>query len=145
MESRHDKFGSGMLGGVVAILLVLLLIALVVAYSGAYSVAASTGHTAGVRWMMDTTKRSSVRSHAPDDEATASLPQVDVATGTREYQAMCEHCHGGPGMEAGELEPRHAAAPAAHDRNGDPLAARRGAVDHPSRHQAHRHAIVRGT
>lgn len=99
METRHSRFGAGVVAGIVATLLVALLIAMVVAYTGAYDVAASTGHTAGMRWMMDSTKRSSVRSHAPDDEATAWLPKIDVAVGAREYKAMCEHCHGGPGTD----------------------------------------------
>ena len=99
METRHSRFGSGLVAGLLATLLVLLLTALVVAYTGVYNIAASAGHTAGVRWLMDSTKRSSVRSHAPDDDASAWLPKANVAAGAREYKAMCEHCHGGPGIE----------------------------------------------
>jgi len=47
------------------------------------AIAASAGHTAAVRWLMDSTKRSSVRSHAPDDAASAWLPEAKSAVGTR--------------------------------------------------------------
>jgi cytochrome c553 len=41
---------------------------------------------------------SSVRSHADPGAATA-LAAADITAGTGEYKSMCEHCHGGPGVE----------------------------------------------
>lgn len=101
MEPKRKHLGAGVLIGVVTTLLALLLIAITVAYTGAYNVAASRDHTAGVRWLLDTTMHSSVRSRAPELEA-ARLARADVAAGAGEYKAMCEHCHGGPGVEPAE-------------------------------------------
>lgn len=94
MASRKHIVGGG-LAGALAILLLIPLIAVVIAYSGAYDIAASSGHPAGVRWFLDTAMRASVRSQADDPRP----PGADAAAGAADYKAMCEHCHGGPGVE----------------------------------------------
>lgn len=85
--------------GVAGTLLVMFLAALVVAYGGAYNVAASAGHTAGMRWLLDTTMHRSVRGRADAADARERIAAADIESGAREYKAMCEHCHGGPGVE----------------------------------------------
>lgn len=95
-RNRHRLTGLGL--GVVVTLLALFVIALAIAYSGVYNIAASRDHTAGVRWFLDRTMHSSVRSHA-DSAAATTLAAADIAAGAGEYKSMCEHCHGGPGVE----------------------------------------------
>lgn len=92
----------GVAGGVVGLLLLMLLIVMLVAYSGAYNVAASQDHTAFVRWALDTTMKNSVTSHAADIEAPEAFSDAMVASGASAYKSMCEHCHGGPGVEQAE-------------------------------------------
>ena len=98
MDTARKRLLAGLVGGVVATLVALFLIALLVAYGGIYDIGASSGHTSGVRWLTDSAMRSSVQARAPDDPDQAPGPQ-EIAAGAREYKAMCEHCHGGPGTE----------------------------------------------
>jgi mono/diheme cytochrome c family protein len=87
--------------GVLATLLLMVLVAAVVAYSGGYNVAASSGHSAGVRWLFQTTMQASVRSRAGSDGGSP-LAGGNVAAGAHEFKAMCEHCHGGAGVGPAE-------------------------------------------
>jgi mono/diheme cytochrome c family protein len=98
MQDRNRHRLTGVALGVLATLLALFVIALAIAYGGAYDVAASRDHTAGVRWFLDRTMHASVRSHA-DPVAAAPFAAADIAAGAGEYKSMCEHCHGGPGVE----------------------------------------------
>ncbi|WP_149193124.1 c-type cytochrome [Luteimonas suaedae] len=99
MEGKRKPLWTGVAAGVVGTLLALFLGALLVAYTGAYNIAASTGHTAGMRWLLDHAMHASVRSRAPKDGVAARLGEADLAAGAGEYKAMCEHCHGGPDTE----------------------------------------------
>lgn len=99
MDAHRKHLGAGVLAGIVGTLLVLVLIMFVVAYSGIYNVSASAGHTAGMRWMLDSTMQSSVRSRAPEEGVITRLEAADVAAGASDYKAMCQHCHGGPGVD----------------------------------------------
>lgn len=104
MEKSRKQFVLGAItGALAAILLVLVLVlvvavAVAVAYGGAYDIAASRGHTAGMRWFMDTTMHSSIRSRAGDADAQR-VAGADLDAGASEYKSMCEHCHGGPGVD----------------------------------------------
>lgn len=95
-RSRHLLLGATL--GALATLLALFIAVLVVAYGGVYDIAASRDHSAPVRWFLDRAMHSSVRSHA-DPAAPAMLAAADMAAGAGEYRSMCEHCHGGPGVE----------------------------------------------
>jgi mono/diheme cytochrome c family protein len=95
MQEPRKRALQGGLAGAITILVLIVLMAVTVAYSGAYNVAASRGHSAGVRWLLDTSMRASVRRHADE----SPLARADAAAGAAGYQAMCEHCHGGPGVE----------------------------------------------
>lgn len=99
MENGKRGIWVGVALGVVAALLGLLVIALVVASTGAYNVAASEGHAAGTRWLLDTTMHASVRSRAEGAALPAGPVAADIAAGAGEYKAMCQHCHGGPGVK----------------------------------------------
>lgn len=100
VEDRKSRFGAGVLLGVAGTLLVLFVILLAIAYSGGYNIGASTDHASGTRWWLDTLMHASVRSHAPKDRISEHLAAADIAAGAAEYKAMCQHCHGGPGVEA---------------------------------------------
>lgn len=88
--------------GALAMLVLLLLIALLVVLTGAYNVAATDRHETVVAWALDTTMENSVQSRAENlDEAVSFTPAM-IAAGAGEYKAMCEHCHGGVGVQAAE-------------------------------------------
>lgn len=80
-------------GTLVAIVLVLL----VLIYAGAYNVSAAAGHTTIGRWALDTMMHNSVEARA-GGEAPRFTPAM-VRAGAGEYKAMCQHCHGGPGVQ----------------------------------------------
>jgi mono/diheme cytochrome c family protein len=102
VQKRPGHFFAGILIGAIGMLALLFLGALVVATTGAYDVAARSGHTAPMRWLLDTSMRSSVDRRAPDTPATRAPADDAVACGAGEYKAMCEHCHGAPGVDPAE-------------------------------------------
>lgn len=93
--------GPGVLIGVVATLIVLAAAGLIIVYSGGYDVAASSGHSALGRWALTTTMHNSVKSRAAEIAEPRFNPAM-IAAGAGEYKAMCQHCHGGPGVRAEE-------------------------------------------
>lgn len=80
---------------VVGTLFVLILVVLAMIYTGVYNVSATSGHTALGRGALDTMMRKSVEMRA-DAEVAQFTPDM-IRAGAREYKAMCQHCHGGPG------------------------------------------------
>lgn len=98
MHSKRRDLFVGVSSGVAATVLGLLLMALGAAYSGAYNVVATAGHAAGIRWLLDTAIQASVRSHAAEESLAAATTASDPGAGAGQYKAMCEHCHGGPGV-----------------------------------------------
>jgi mono/diheme cytochrome c family protein len=94
----------------VGLVLVLLVAGLVgLAYSGLPSVAASADEPGTLRWLLQTTRQHSVARHA----AQITVPDLSqgelVTAGAADFNAMCAHCHGGPGREpfvaAGDMSP----------------------------------------
>lgn len=85
--------------GAAGMLLVLALVGLFVVYTGAYNPAATRDHTPLERWALSTTMRNAVQSRADDPPA---LQEASLSRGAGEYKAMCEHCHGGPGVRRAE-------------------------------------------
>lgn len=88
--------------GALLLLLVLAVGALGIAYSGIYDVSASSGHTAAGRWVLETTMENSVRRRAADIQTPESFAPAALLAGGSEYKAMCQQCHGGPGLERAE-------------------------------------------
>lgn len=88
--------------GALLLLFVLGISALGIAYSGIYDVSASSGHTAAGRWVLETTMENSVRSRAAGIQAPESFAPAATMAGGSEYKAMCQQCHGGPGLERAE-------------------------------------------
>ncbi len=84
--------------GVLVTMLVLLLAVLFTVYTGSYNIAATEGHSPFTRWAFETTMRNSIERQAAaidGPEFTESM----VSAGAGEYKSMCQHCHGGPGVE----------------------------------------------
>lgn len=100
MKKENKSFAIGVGIGIIATVLVQFLLSLVIAITGAYDIAASRDHTPLVRWMLDTTMENSVKRMASD--VGQPPQQLNIAAGGAEYKAMCEHCHGGPGVERAE-------------------------------------------
>lgn len=101
MQDRPRKFLIGGIAGFATALLALFLVGIAVAYSGSYDVAATSGHSAFGRWVLSTTMHNSVNSRAAGIE-TPRISESMVAKGAGEYNAMCEHCHAGPGVSRAE-------------------------------------------
>jgi mono/diheme cytochrome c family protein len=91
-----------MLAGALLLLLVLAIGGLAVAYTGFYDVSASAGHTTAGRWALSTTMQNSVRSRAADIRAPERFTPAAILAGGSEYKAMCQQCHGGPGVTRSE-------------------------------------------
>jgi mono/diheme cytochrome c family protein len=85
---------------VVGTLLIAFLVMLILVYTGAYNVSAAVGHSAFGRWALETMMRNSVQARA-EAEAPPFTPAM-VEAGAGDYKAMCQHCHGGPGVQRAE-------------------------------------------
>lgn len=81
----------------VATLLFAALVLLILIYAGAYNVSAAVGHTGFSRWALETMMQNSVKARA-DARAPEQFSQAMITAGSREYKAMCQQCHGGPGV-----------------------------------------------
>lgn len=98
MQKPKKAFGFGLATGILAVLLLFALVGLIIVYTGAYNVAATEEHSSLGRWAFDTTFHRSVKSRAADIEPPKNLTAM-IEQGATEYKAMCQHCHGGPGVE----------------------------------------------
>lgn len=70
-------------------------------YSGRYNVAATAEHSGLVRWMLETAKLQSVRTHADDVAISVRADSAAAWNGFIAYQQMCVVCHGAPGVDRG--------------------------------------------
>lgn len=100
MDDGNKTGGIGIAAGAIGVVVLAAIIGLTVAYTGFYNIAATEEHASLTRWVFDTTFHSSVRRHAEGLEAPDNFTPEMIESGAREYQSMCEHCHGGPGAEA---------------------------------------------
>ncbi len=80
-----------------------------IAYAGIVDVAATGRSLSGVDWFFSTLAAHSIDEHAEKAVASGAItPPSDVTDerlreGSAEYAEMCVTCHGGPGVEAGEI------------------------------------------
>ncbi|MGH7480586.1 MAG: c-type cytochrome, partial [Longimicrobiales bacterium] len=95
--------GRTILGTTLTILAIGVMAFLLFVYSGWYDVSASTPHYGGVRWTLDAMTERSVAVRADEVTPPAQYGEDLVAHGFDHYVAMCETCHGGVGVEAGEI------------------------------------------
>ena len=82
---------------VVGTIIAAVLVLLILIYIGAYNVSATSGHSGIARWALDTTMRNSVQRRA-DAKSPQQFSRSMIAAGAGEYKAMCQQCHGGPGV-----------------------------------------------
>jgi mono/diheme cytochrome c family protein len=106
MKGEHRQpqkpFGFAVVVGIGTTLAAIGVVGLLVVYTGAFNIAASEEHTSFVRWAFDTTFRNSVEARSADIVPPDGLTPAMVADGASEYKAMCQHCHGGPGVKRDE-------------------------------------------
>ncbi len=69
------------------------------AYSGLLDVAATSTEPGLVRWVLQTTRESSVRRRAEDIAVPDLSGETRVAAGSRAFAEMCAGCHGAPGRD----------------------------------------------
>lgn len=101
MDIKSKRFVAGIVAGGLGLLSVMLLFVLFTAYTGSYNIAASEDHSPFVRWAFTTTMKNSVERQAADID----IPQFSeamISAGAGEYKSMCQHCHGGPGVDQDE-------------------------------------------
>lgn len=96
--------------GIVGVVAVLAIVGMGIIYSGAYNVAATEDHASFTRWALDTTFHKAVERRASKVSAPPAFTKDMIQTGGAEYKAICQHCHGGPGIEragwANNMRPR---------------------------------------
>jgi mono/diheme cytochrome c family protein len=97
----QQRFGFAVVVGICTTLAAIGVLGLLVVYTGAFNVAASEEHASFTRWAFDTTFRNSIEARSADIVPPDSFTQA-MAQGASEYKAMCQHCHGGPGVERDE-------------------------------------------
>ena len=72
-------------------------------YSGFYNVAADQEHTALVGWALETISERSVARRAGELPGPLPTDSASLLHGFEHYRAMCEVCHGAPGVDRGEI------------------------------------------
>lgn len=89
--------------GFVAALVVLSLAGLAFVFSGVYDIGATSPHSRFGYWVLDTTMRQSVQSHAEGIAPPLRFSEAQIESGLRSFQETCVMCHGGPGVERFEI------------------------------------------
>ena len=69
------------------------------AHSGLLDVSATANEPAVVRWLLQTTRESSVRRGAAHISAPERSDETQMVAGARAFGEMCTGCHGAPGRE----------------------------------------------
>jgi mono/diheme cytochrome c family protein len=87
----------GWLAGLATTALVGGLLAGLILFAGLYNTAADNPHLRIVAWAFHQTMTSSVKARTRPLPADA-LRHADILAGTRDYEAHCIACHGGPGV-----------------------------------------------
>lgn len=92
-----------LLGGAAAALLIAAAAWLAFVYSGFYDVAASSEHSALAEWTLETITERSVARRAGELPGPLPGDEASLLHGLEHYRAMCEACHGAPGVDRGEV------------------------------------------
>lgn len=85
--------------GVVAIVVLVVGGTVAFARSGLLDVSATATEPGVLRWLLETTRESSVRRRAADIVVPDLSDQVQVDGGAQAFGEMCAGCHGAPGRE----------------------------------------------
>lgn len=99
MNDSHRSLSVGVVIGLIAAAFTGIVTLLLVTYGGVYNIAASEDHTSFGRWALTMTMENSIQARADSVKAPEHFSDQMVAAGAPEYKAMCEHCHGGPGVK----------------------------------------------
>lgn len=89
--------------GVLSTIGVIIIIGLLIIYSGWYNVSAANKPTGFEKWLFGTTSDNSVELHAKGIIAPDLKSPDKIKEGFAHYHAMCQGCHGAPGMEQTEI------------------------------------------
>lgn len=84
------------------VIIILIIGALVFIYSGTYNVAATNPDQFIVKWVLETTKKYSVKKHSENIERPKLNDETLVKQGYEHYEDMCVGCHGAPGKDPAE-------------------------------------------
>jgi cytochrome c553 len=79
---------------------------LLLSWSGLYNVAASRGHWPPIRWFLEFSMHSSVRTQAMRIEAPRTYDDDQAILGAGHFHAGCASCHGAPGWPIAEAARR---------------------------------------
>ena len=82
-----------------SIITVAIFIGLTVMYTGAFNVATTWKDPALLRWILVTTRESSIERRAQAVQAPALDSESRVYNGFRSYREMCANCHTPPGSK----------------------------------------------
>lgn len=101
---RWEEFGLMMkfLFGMITAIALLAIVAWGTIRTGGYNVAATDPHADVMRWALKTNMENSVEGNAQSVVVPAGFSTADPETGFSSFDAMCVHCHGGPGIERAE-------------------------------------------
>jgi mono/diheme cytochrome c family protein len=72
-------------------------------YSGSYNVSQLAHHNAITQWAINTTKHRSIDARDADIKVPPFNDTAMLHEGFSHYNEMCVTCHGGPGIEPGDL------------------------------------------
>ncbi|MDP4285722.1 MAG: cytochrome c [Bacteroidota bacterium] len=72
-------------------------------YSGTYNVSQMVPHNALTKWIIRTTKHHSINKRLKNIKVPPMNDTAMLAEGFGHYNEMCVSCHGGPGIDPGEL------------------------------------------
>ena len=92
-----------LIGGALGALLLFAAVWLGFVYSGFYNVAASQEHSALTEWTLETISERSVKRRAGDLPGPLPTDSASLQHGFEHYRAMCEVCHGAPGVDRNEI------------------------------------------
>lgn len=103
MDERRRRSWRSFAAGAVALLVLLVLIGAAIILFGGYDVSASSAHLGVTRWAFNTAMENSVRRQAEGIEPPTRFTPAQVLAGAGHYKAMCQQCHGGPGVPRDEF------------------------------------------
>ena len=101
-SKRNMSFGLGIALGIGTVVVLAAALGLFVVYTGAFNIAATEEHSSLTRWAFDNTFRSSIERRAAQVDPPSAFTAEMIEQGAHEYKEMCQHCHGGPGVEPDE-------------------------------------------
>lgn len=97
------KKPTATLTSILGTLAVLAVLGLLVLFTGAYNVAATADHFGVTHWALNTLQQRSVGARAGSVQGSPPSDTDALGKGLLNYDAMCVNCHGGPGVDRGEL------------------------------------------